>query len=269
MYRKSVITFVDILGFKSLVNSKSYTEIQHILNTVLRFSGFDEEETGEGMEPKVIQFSDSIVRIRPLDSEINLKFPYGLAFYEFLDLVHMQGELINQGICIRGGISIGDVHFEDETIFGPGFVRAYELESNHAKYPRIVVDPDLLNVFSEDRRLLSSHNRWEDEITSIRKNLRKEDDGIVSVDYLRSFLGEVDYAEDLPLFLLNHKKLILENSKEFRALGSVSAKYLWMTNYHNQVISEIREEAFDEFKIKRSDLEISKDEMPLLQSVIL
>ncbi|WP_310452783.1 hypothetical protein [Sulfuritalea sp.] len=269
MYRAAVITFVDILGFKALVSSCTYDEIRSKLETVLKFSGFDEEEDGEGFEPRIIQFSDSIIRIRPLDSKTNSEFPYGLAFFELLDLVHMQGELINHGICLRGGISIGDIHFEEKTIFGPGFVRAYELESIYAKYPRVVVDPKLIDALSTDNRLLSSHNSWDEEISSIRKNLRREDDGVYSIDYLRSFLGEIDEPEDQPFFLENHKKLILSNSKAFGELNPISAKYLWMAHYHNTVISELTDKFFDAYEMERSDLEISPKEMPVLQALDL
>ena len=269
MYRPAIITFVDILGFKSLVNTCSFEDISAKLKTVLHFSGFDETEDGEGFEPRIIQFSDSIIRIRPLDSNTNSKFPYGLAFFELLDLVHMQGELVNHGICLRGGVAIGDVHFEGNMIFGPGFVRAYELESIYAKYPRVVVDPKIIEAISADKRLVSSHNSWEDEVESIRKNLRREDDGVYSIDYLRSFLGEIDDPENQPVFLEHHKKLILSNSKALGELNPVSAKYLWMAHYHNAVIGEFRDEFFAAYEIERSDLEISPKEMPVLQTLDL
>lgn len=269
MYRPVIITFVDILGFKSLVNKCSFEDISAKLKTVLHFSGFNGKEDGEGFEPRIIQFSDSIIRIRPLDSKTNSEFPYGLAFFEFLDLVHMQGELINQGICLRGGVAIGDVHFEGNMIFGPGFVRAYELESIYATYPRIVVDPKIIEAISADKRLVSSHNSWEDEVSSIRRSLRREDDGVYSIDYLRSFLGEIDEPEDCPVFLERHKKLILSNSKAFGELNPVSAKYLWMAHYHNAVVGELQDEFFEAYEIDRSDLEISTKEMPVLQALDL
>lgn len=269
MYRPAVITFVDILGFKALVSASTYEEIRAKLETVLKFSGFDEKEDGEGFEPRIIQFSDAIIRIRPLDSKTNSESPYGLAFYELLDLVHMQGELVNHGICLRGGVSIGDIHYEEQTIFGPGFVRAYELESIYAKYPRVVVDPEFIKALSSDKRLLSSHNSREYEIDSICKMLRQEDDGVYSIDYLRAFLKEIDEPEDQSFFLKEHKKLILSNTKGLGDLNPISAKYLWMANYHNVVISELQDKFFDAYEIDRSELEISSKEMPVLQELAL
>jgi hypothetical protein len=87
MYREAIITFVDILGFKRIIQKSSAEEVQNILRKMGYFSGVDYLEDGEGSLPKVIQFSDSIIRIRPLDSKTNLEFRYGALFHELNDLV--------------------------------------------------------------------------------------------------------------------------------------------------------------------------------------
>ena len=267
MYRHSVITFIDILGFKQLIAKSTFEEVAKKLKTIRRLSELDEAQDGEGFEPKIIQFSDSIIRIRPLDSKANKESRYGLMFYEMLDLVQMQGELINHGICIRGGVSIGDVYFDDQTLFGPGFVRAYELESIYANYPRIVIDPVLIDNLRKDKRLASSHNSLTDEFEYISKNVRKEADGIYFIDYLRSFLTEIDEQDNIPVFLANHKQIITANAGGATELTPISAKYLWMASYHNGVIAELQDEFFAHHEIERKDLEISPTEMPMLQSV--
>jgi hypothetical protein len=267
MYRDAVITFVDILGFKNLIASSTYEEVAAKLSTVRRLSGLDEAEDGEGFEPKIIQFSDSIIRIRPLDSAANMEMRYGLMYFEILDLVHMQGELINHGVCVRGGVSIGNVHIDNQTLFGPGFVRAYELESIYADYPRIVIDPVLIAQLKKDQRLASAQNTLSQEFTYIRKNVRKGSDGIYYIDYLRSFLDEIDDPDNIPVFLQNHKAIILRNAGGATQLSSISAKYLWMATYHNELIAEFDGEFFKVHGLKRTALEVTPKEMPLLQSV--
>lgn len=262
MYRQAVITFIDILGFKHLISTRTFEEVSKKLNTIRRLSNVDEQEDGESSEPKVIQFSDSIIRIRPLDSKANNESRYGLMFYEMLDLVHMQGELINHGIFVRGGVSIGEVHFDDQTLFGPGFVRAYELESTYANFPRIVVDPALIQQLQKDKRLASNHNALADEFAYISKNIRRESDGIYFIDYLRSFQTEIDEPDNIPVFLRKHKELIVQNVGGATQLNAVSAKYLWLAGYHNSVIRELKEEFW-----RREELEITPEEVPMLQSV--
>src|ERR1700734_1453383 len=48
-----------------------------------------------------------------------------------------------KGFLLRGGITVGEVVHDDECVFGPGLVRAYELESKKAYYPRFVLDHDV------------------------------------------------------------------------------------------------------------------------------
>jgi hypothetical protein len=54
-----------------------------------------------------------------------------------------------QGFLLRGGITIGDIVHDDEVVFGPGLNRAYELESQVARMPRIILDPDLISEFGD------------------------------------------------------------------------------------------------------------------------
>jgi hypothetical protein len=267
VYREAVITFVDILGFKNLIRTNTCEQVAGKLATVRRLSGLNEAEDGEGYEPKIIQFSDSIIRIRPLDSAANKEMRYGLMFYEMLDLVHMQGELINHGVCVRGGVSLGKINFDDQILFGPGFVRAYELESIYANYPRIVVDPFLIDQVRKDGRLASAQHTLEQEFSYIRKNIRKDSDGIHFIDYLRSFLTEIDEPDNIPVFLRRHKEIILQNAGGATELSSVAAKYLWMASYHNELIAEFKDESFEHYGLKRKDLEVTLEEMPLLQSL--
>ena len=50
-----------------------------------------------------------------------------------MSLVHV----VDLRLARRGGVAIGDIYHDDEAVFGPGLVRAYDIESNVAKFPRI------------------------------------------------------------------------------------------------------------------------------------
>jgi len=54
-----------------------------------------------------------------------------------------QNLLIEKGIFVRGGISIGSFYSDDNIIFSGALVKAVELEKR-AKFPRIVIDKDLI-----------------------------------------------------------------------------------------------------------------------------
>lgn len=262
MYREAIITFVDILGFKNIIQRSTAEDVFKVLKKIERFSSLKDSSDGENFTPKIIQFSDSIIRIRPLDSKANLEFRYGSLFHELNDLVIMQGELVNHGICVRGGVTVGEVYFGDSKVYGPGFVKAYEIESGFSNYPRIVIDPEVIEKIKDDNRLLSAHNELEYELGAIDSQLRKGSDGLYFVDYLDAFPRNIDEPEFIPDFFANNKKLILSNIGAQSALTSVASKYLWLATYHNEIIESTFERSEE-----TEDLWITSKEAPLLASI--
>ncbi len=231
MYQKAVVTFIDILGFKEIL-SKGCAEVA---STLSKFEKLNREYSAYDGSPKIIKFSDSIVRIRPLNEDMKTRCT--LVFSELNALVLIQGELINKGICVRGGVSIGDVYCEDTTVFGPGLVKAYEMESIYANYPRIVIDLKLICQLNED---LSSDKTLVQHKSDFRNMIRKGSDGLYFIDYLKAFLNELDDLQNSSTFLNCHKKLITNNIRDQSKLSPVLAKYLWMAMYHNEVVEELR-----------------------------
>ncbi|MGH2612804.1 MAG: hypothetical protein ACRDFB_07115, partial [Rhabdochlamydiaceae bacterium] len=204
-----------------------------------------------------------VIRVRQIESRANIEFQIGTLFYELLDLVHAQGELINHGILLRGGITIGDVYIDKQTIFGPAFIAAYDIESKLANYPRIVISPELIREMKSNSLLKASHHDFEQELEYIRGLAARGDDGIWFVDYCGAVAREVDEPEYYVSFLENHKKLIVENGMSNRELTSVSAKYMWLANYHNKCVKSTYIPEFIEDK----NLLISENELKLLQSI--
>lgn len=100
MYQKAIITFLDILGFGDFVKDNDDKVVGKILDAVER-STVPNTEMATLYQPEVITFSDSIVRVRKVESDENLAYPIGLLFQELLDLVRAQGELIDINVLIR------------------------------------------------------------------------------------------------------------------------------------------------------------------------
>ncbi|MFG1191795.1 hypothetical protein [Xanthobacter flavus] len=245
-YRPAVITFVDILGFREIVHRRGAEDVHRILGRLRSFAA-REDGSAEGEHTRAFSFSDSVIRVRFFDSE----YSSGALFHEALSLVHAQGELISDGILLRGGMTTGDVHVEDNAIFGPGFIRAYGLESEFANYPRIVVGPEAFADLRSDARLHASHHDLVDEIHYLRRLLRRADDGLWFVDYLKAFRAEMDEPELYPEILMSHRASIVAGAAESHA-PRVLQKYLWMALYHNQVCQEFGYD--DEFMLTTTDI---------------
>lgn len=228
-YRLAVITFMDILGFRALVEERSASEIRRILNLVQDFAGNDDDTPEEDVV--ALNFSDSVIRIRYYDTE----YPIGALNHEVLSLIHAQGELINNGVLVRGGVTTGEVFCDSTNVFGPGFNRAYGLESEFANYPRIVVGPEAFHDLRSDVRLCADHHDTVDEIHYLRGFLKQGDDGLWFVDYLAAIRRELDEPEFYPDFLLRHRNLVIDNAAKAGSSLRILQKYLWLARYHNDV----------------------------------
>ncbi|KJZ36414.1 hypothetical protein [Pseudomonas fluorescens] len=262
-YRRAVVTFLDILGFGNLVKKGTAKDVAAVLSAISKFALTEDSDEFDETSAFSVGFSDSIVRVRFLDGA-NERYSTGHVLNEILDLCHIQGELIPYDVIIRGGITVGDIYLKNRTIFGPAMVRAYELESKAAIYPRVVIDPVVLNSVRIDPLLRRQGNNGDEEISAIRKLIDRGDSGLWFVDYLRTIFGELDDPDLWPEVLESHKRLVIKRYAEKDSRTSYLDKLLWLAIYHNKVVSEIPDEAFLACGVKRSSFELKTKEIPEL-----
>jgi hypothetical protein len=261
VYRRSIFTLLDILGFSQIVEQKNPEDIQAMLST-LREEAKPDEELAEIMEMSFVTFSDSTIRSVPIDSKANKKYRDGILYHEINSLVHLQFRMVRRGHFIRGGVTVGDVYIDGSMVFGPAIVRAHKLESEVAVYPRIVIDPAVFATFETDS-LLRAH-KIEDEWSYIRSFVRRDVDGLYFVDYLAGIMSELDEPGIEFDWLDYHRKLVIANASSFVSLNRIGAKYLWLATYHNTVTREISNEQYAHFGVKREDYLITSKDLPLL-----
>jgi len=236
-YEKAIVTFIDILGFKDLVKCKSSQEIHEILK-ILEQAATPGEQDKWLYAPETKVFSDSIIRIRKINTKANIGLQIGILFHELSDLIDAQVKLICNNTLIRGGVTFGDIFVDDNQIYGPAFIRAHDLESKFANYPRVVVDPALIREFKKNNLLRNENHSLKQESSYIKEMIRLGDDGLYFNDYLRSFVTE---NPDLYLvFLKKHREIISESIKKYKDHNEIIKKYLWMANYHNILIDELK-----------------------------
>jgi len=251
-YRPALVTFLDILGFRNLVLQSLAKDVQRALDTVRKFT-----QVKGAFAPLSFAFSDSIVRVRFLDGA-NAKEPQGLLTAELLDIVHAQGELIAHDIILRGGISSGQIYANGAEIFGPALIRAYELETKAALYPRVVLDPILLNETKANSALGRDGNTAEEDRLEFRKLLKRGENGYWFVNYLSAFIKELDDPANEPTLLAAHKRLIVRRAANAAAIDKV----LWLAVYHNALISRLSKTRT--YIKKDSSLVVTTKELPEL-----
>jgi len=240
-YRECIVTFCDILGFSELVKNQPALVIENKLDAVTRHTKLPPDMAAV-FEAASFHFSDSVARILPLDSEANQR-GVGLVFYELLDLVHAQMELVRHGVFLRGGVTAGQVSYTSEQLFGPGMVRAYELESQIAVYPRIIVDPALIAAVATNSSLRKDTHDPMEEGRYVKSLLRRDADGIWFVDYLYAGRSEANSPAHFLRMLSDHKAAIEQQLARGGQLTRTTAKHTWLAHYHNAVVDQLEGEA--------------------------
>jgi len=218
-YSERLVAFIDILGFKRMVESEKDKAIK-IIESLRRDIGevLSIIKEGDYTDYSIKLFSDCMCISCP-DKLENI-------YYIIYQLMHLQFFLAVNGIFLRGGLSHG-LHFENDImIFSKGLINAYELEKK-AIYPRIIVDHVIVDII---------HNDMPENLKeSTLPFLRKSPDSLVFIDYLQAI---EDIAVDDDDFFQEHKKAILQQINTNMNDSTVLDKYRWLSEYHNTMVME-------------------------------
>jgi len=229
-----LVSYVDILGFGDLIRTKSAGEISRILrifNEETRPPQF-RDDIPDMPRQEHVSFSDLNMTVTPLEKPGN----QGIVFNQFLRLVHAQSILLaDEGVLIRGGISVGPATKSYRKYYGPAVIQAYSLEQRKPGHPRILVDPSVMLELEHNPRLWM-HDR-KDELKTARGFLAFDEDGTAYIDYLRVALGEVS---DRQWVLDRHTRLITQRLSQYANNDSVRPKYEWLRSYHDSTVARMR-----------------------------
>jgi hypothetical protein len=124
-YDQSLVTYVDILGFKDLIARRDATHVKNVLLYLTRRVSGDPPEVTALFGLQTIYFSDLIVRTVPLQGGTKVGNSIGTLFFELRKVANAQRALAARGTFIRGGIVVGNVYHDGEMIFGPGLISRF------------------------------------------------------------------------------------------------------------------------------------------------
>lgn len=257
---KSVVAFVDILGFSEEMRSSYKTNSEDSLLKKLRLA-FDKsiihlkDTTKEGLldsdeypdfwVTKI--FTDNIVIGHP----ISLELFNSCGEFEFINIIcalsRFQLQMVLSGFFVRGSIAVGDLYIDEEIVFGKGLLDAFDGEKELARDPRVILTKSVLEYCDEDINSLnylcgSSQNR----------KLLVDSDGQIFLNYLdwSTISGQNDERESI---FNSHKNIIEENLKRFNSTPKVWSKYFWVANYHNFMVDKF-DNLTEEYKINNKVL---------------
>lgn len=213
-YTNCYIAFLDILGFKELIKTTPCDELYSIFTSKMKnpLSAIHKgtEKIFDMKEVKFKVMSDSVCLC--VDSSIQNAL-FGL----ICTCADFQVELmkLSTPILCRGAIVRGDILWDGDIIYGPGFIDAYKMEENNAKYPRIIMTRSTYE---------SSKKNTEESLMNDLSNLLFVDYDdfltINSMDLFEGFDTHGTYCENLN----NHILDVLGDTVD----NSVREKYMYL-----------------------------------------
>jgi hypothetical protein len=130
------------------------------------------------------------------------------------------------GFFARGGMALGPFYADEEFIYGPALIEAYEIESRMAIFPRVVLAAELARFV---RQQLIDFGAGDVEVH--RKLVAVDHDGLPFLNYLQSIYDEPSELED---YLANHKSHIISRLEKHRGEPQIHLKYTWLADYHDR-----------------------------------
>lgn len=262
LFKKSFCAYLDVLGFKEIIKKN---EIEYFKKYLAVFEkelkyldvNYDRlnDEGFKNFELKV--FTDNFVFGYPWDDD-NGEFSLGQIFYI---LAHMQMTFACSNIFVRGAITVSNLYMDENIVFGPAVVEAYELESTKSIYPRIILSDAVIKAVHTQINFYADYR----DSPQFRTFL-KDTDGEYFINYLY-ILNEEHTYEEINNLLESHKNIIIKNLNSYKTSYKIFIKYSWLAKYHNYYCKHfltMLEEKFADFSIDENLY--SSDIMPIVHT---
>lgn len=251
-YSNKIVAFIDILGFKKIVEESELdsSKLELIYRSLeflkgreksdewnLQLIEIEEDAQKKGTSSFDIAsktsctcFSDSIVVSVGYshDDDINKTLSTLIA-----NLAFIGAKFMREGILLRGAIAMGNlIHTSNGLIVGPGLVNAYQLESQEAKEPRIILSEDLFKLLNYP--LLSKHDRY-----PYHQYLEAFDDGHTGFHqmiYYQVLQSWTEMTNDtLKSELSQIRKVIADGLESSAGHPAVNSKYQWLAKHYQEL----------------------------------
>src|ERR1700730_1399931 len=179
-YEGRYCAFIDILGFRNLVRGLHSSRDAVALRDVMRkiHAPTSAPTVNWSVDFRAQSISDAIaISTTTLDTGL-------LRILEAIE--DLAVDLLREGYFIRGALVRGQLYHDASMVFGEAFVRAYELESTIAQYPRIVISKEVMDDINRKGAGLFS-----EEKKKFDPFIEQADDGPYYVHVLRKIAAEV------------------------------------------------------------------------------
>lgn len=229
IHRVSYCAFLDVLGFSermraSYKNNKTANKLLRQFHSI--FDGQIKRLKSEVDDSLLYfkSFSDNVLLAHPRFSE-DMESEFGFILWS---ISRYQFEMALQGFFIRGGLSVGPLFVDENSVYGEALLEAYEIESKIAVNPIIVLCKNTMKLV--DHHLGFYHGEEPPHVRHVLVN----SDGRYFINYLSECIVETYEGEEVDLKSLEtHKEQIEQALTKYAGQPAVFAKFSWLAAYHN------------------------------------
>jgi hypothetical protein len=238
-YGERYCAFVDILGFSELVaglgkGTTSFELIRDLLRTI-----------HEPPKEDYSDFTNSDLRAQSISDAVCISTvcdQNGIR-HLFFALDRLTMNLLKAGYFVRGAVVKGKLYHDERTVFGEAMIRAYRLEQDVVRMPRIMVTSDIYGDFERFRNEKRMSFEPYDRIMQAEDGLRYlhvlEEIGrrLRLLGTRENWQGKAALAEAATITAQIQRRFdaSFDNPNHF-------AKIQWFANYWNRTVSPCRPE---------------------------
>jgi hypothetical protein len=212
--KRYYICYIDVLGYKQLLHERGEMSFLKTIDKV--FNQINELFiSGSG------SFRDNCY-IKVFSDNIVIAIDYSLGMNELIVFssyiaIFQRVLLLEHNIFIRGAITEGNLYINEKYVYGSGLIRAHELESEIAIYPRIILDT---------KSNIEATPPFETDF-----------DGLSFINYLlpELLISVASYESAMSL----HKKAIEAGLKKYKQ-DRIIQKYMWCKLLHNDMLKRCK-----------------------------
>ena len=227
-YKECYIAFLDLLGFKALIEDEesSCEKIAELFDEIDKESQIiitkEKRPLMDFAELQKKIMSDTICLY--VDSAVVNSLAGLIATCNYLQ-VRLLGR--ETPILMRGAIIKGEIYAKGDITFGPGVSKAYLLEEKTAKYPRVILTKKLIDEWKTH----DSHGK-----KSVDTYTYRDFDAFYATDYLLLFYGACGGKKSWKEF-----EEFLQRKLDTEENPSIREKYLYIERDIPRVMKKYKE----------------------------
>ncbi len=229
-YTNKFLLYIDILGFTHYI-SESVTDndlLRRLFSAIEKPSKIESEQyilldIGDlsQTEVEISHFSDTVV--------LTTEDSYRGLLYLLMYSIKVYYRLIKLNLYFRGSIVSGQIIHTKDNIIGPSLIKAYNLEQNIAKYPRVIIDESALYLIDNETKERQKY---------IKRFIRNDDTDNQKYVHVLFAYGQMKFEVNQCNELFKSINYNIEKAKKIvdsELSISIISKYIWFSNYMSDV----------------------------------